>query len=295
MAIASNSTPNFMGSFYDPRSGVHLTSAHNLPGHLDHAQWPNNQIGIFMDSQNQQRYGLPYSNAIRSRSADARMVYEGMENVHLGGPSSSFNGSVHGSYATAAEDDLLSQNSGSFETNQSSRSQPLSPMDSSAPYPIYTGGAGENGHHHGGHSGNNVLPQSYYYPNIHQLPSFENAGVGPPPPMPYFPRDKQSPASPHHDHLGMLNDHANTHLGNATFTNNLGVHPAYHQAQQHQQQQQMANHASHEHPAPMTYESTFSSLASPASINTNATPVASFYGTNHANSFNQNDAMSTAS
>ncbi|MCO5599885.1 hypothetical protein L7F22_053992 [Adiantum nelumboides] len=273
MAIASNSTPNFMTQFYDARSaggGVNLTAAHNFHSHFDNSQWSNNQIGIFMDAQNQQqqqRYPIPpYNNVIRSRSADARMGYEGMENVHFptgNAHSSSLSGSVHGSFATVAEDDLLSQNSGSFETTQSSRSQPLSPMDSGgAPYSIYTaggGGGGENGHHIN-HNNNNAVPQSYYYPqNVHQLPNFENTGIGPPPPLPYYPRDKQIPTSPNNDHLAMLNDHSN---GHTPFVNNLGaVHPAYHEAQQHQQQQQMA------------------SLASPTSIDTSS--VASFYGTNH--------------
>ena len=90
----------------------------------------------------------------------------------------------------------------------------------------------------------------------------------------------------------MLNDHTNNHLGNAHFANNLGVHPAYHEAQQ-QHQQQMSNHGSNDHSAPMTYESNLSSLASPTSINANTTSVASFYGTNPTNSFNQNDTLST--
>lgn len=292
MSIASNSAPNFIGSFYDARSdGVHLASAHNLHAHSDNSQWQNNQIGIFMEAQNQQRYNLPYGNIPRSRSADARMAYEGMNNVHFAGnPSSSINGSVHGSYATVAEDDLLSQNSGSFETTQSSRSQPLSPMDSGAHYPIYTGSTSENGgHYHNIHNPNNTLPQSYYYPNIQPISNFENTSVGPPPPLPYFQREKQNLASSSNDQLAMLNDHTSNHLGNAHFANNIGVHPAYHEAQQ----QQMSNHGSKDHPAPMTYESNLSSLASPTSINANTTPIASFYGTIPTNTFNQNDTLST--
>lgn len=301
IAIASNSTPNFIGAFYDHRSGVGLGTAHNFHGHLDNTHWSNNQIGIFMDAQNQQRYGVPYTNVPRSRSADARMGYDTMDNVHFGGNTSSFNGSVHGSFATVAEDDLLSQNSGSFETTQSSRSQPMSPMDSNNPsYPMYIG-TGENGHHHGVHHGNNnSLPPNYYYPNLHPLHTFENPAVGPPPPLPYFQRDKQGPVSPTNHNLGMLNDHTNGQLGNAPFANNLSVHPAYHEAQQqsHQQQnaqaQQLANQSSHEHSAPITYESNLSSLASPSSIHTNATPVSSFYATNNPTSFTHHEALSMA-